>query len=149
MPLNSDAQTPNLKLGEWKVHLPYTNARSLVEAKDKIYIGTTESLFSYDLEDFSLATYTTVNGTSELGISAVAYCEPLDMLVVAYESGNIDILNEGNFSNISDIKRSNYLSGKRINHILILDKTLPITVVEDFDKLIKFSEKLNKLSQVM
>ena len=27
--------------------------------------------------------------------------------------------------------------------ILILDKTLPITVVEDFDKLIKFSEKLN------
>lgn len=116
------AQTPNMKLGEWKVHLPYTNARNLVETADKVYIGTTESLFSYDLEDFSLDTYTTVNGTSELNVSALGYCEPLDMLVVAYESGNIDILQNGNFSNISDIKRSNYLSGKRINHILISDK---------------------------
>ena len=117
------AQTPNMALGEWKVHLPYKNARNLVATNDKIYVGTTESLFSYDLEDFSLETYTKVNGTSELNISALGYCEPLDMLVIAYESGNIDVLQNGNFRNISDIKRSNYLSGKRINHILVEEKT--------------------------
>ena len=46
----------------------------------------------------------------------------------------IKMNNENNYQNFIEI--FNLI-------ILILDKTLPLTVVEDFDKLIKFSEKLN------
>ncbi len=113
------AQTANVSLGDWQIHLPYNKGTCVVEAANKIYVGTEQALFSYDLEDDSYRTYAKAQGFSDLNITELAYNENLEVLVIAYLSGRIDLYQNGKVTNVSDIYRSDYIGKKQINHLLV------------------------------
>lgn len=110
-----------IAIGEWRDHLPYNRTISVVDAGQKIYCATEYSLFYYDKADQSINRMSKVNGLSDIGISAIAYNQPYNTLLIAYTNTNIDLVKDGAIINISDIKRKQILGKKTINNIYFSD----------------------------
>ncbi len=107
-------------IGQWREHLSYKNATDLIKKGDNIIVASGEALFIFNTKDKELNRFSTLDGLSEAGISTIEYHEGLDIIIVAYTSGNIDLIQDGDIFNLADIKRStNILGNKGINHILI------------------------------
>lgn len=105
-------------LGSWRVYLPQTDATSLAQTPEKIYVGTKYYLYEYNKTDGSIYPITGLNGLSELGIAQLAYNSNVNALIIAYNSSNFDIYINGTIKNYPDISRSNIAGEKTINHIL-------------------------------
>lgn len=109
-----------IAIGEWRDHLPYSSVICVASAPNTIYAATPYSLFYLDEEDLSITRLSKVNGLSDIGITSIAYCNSIGVLVVAYSNANIDLLfNDGTIINIPDIKRKNLVGNKTINNICI------------------------------
>lgn len=109
------AQIP---VGHWRTHLPYSRAVHVAYSPQKVYCTTGESLFAYKLNDNSIEKFSKINGLSDFGISAIAFSELLNMLVIGYDNGNIDLVKGRSITNISDLKRKSLPANKAVNHIL-------------------------------
>jgi len=116
------AQTVNYN--QWLDHLPYNECIAVAEANNLIFAATPYSLFYFDKTDNSLnrLNKVTPGGLSDIGISSIAFCSQLNILVVAYSNTNIDLIKGQEVVNIPDIKRKQILGDKTINSILIIDK---------------------------
>jgi ligand-binding sensor domain-containing protein len=118
LPFQAQAQINSAPIGGWRTHLPYTSATTVAKAGSRIYAASPSSFFCFDTEDNSLQVLSKTDGFSELGISKIRYHEQLDILLIAYSSGNIDLLKKNTITNVSDIVRATSITGsRRINHI--------------------------------
>lgn len=104
--------------GAWKDYLSYSNAIKVVDAGDKVFCATEGGLFYLDKEDNSL---NKVTGLSDFGIKTIAYNSDEELLVVAYENANIDIIRSGSVINLSDIERKTISADKTIHNISFND----------------------------
>ncbi|MCB9449658.1 MAG: hypothetical protein H6585_15100 [Flavobacteriales bacterium] len=114
-----NAYGQEISIGQWRDHLPYNNVKSIAYAKDKVYCATGYGLFEYSLNDQSITRYTKVSGLSDFEVNAIAWDDAHQLLVVAYSNANVDIIENNQIYNISDIKRKPILGSKIINKILI------------------------------
>ncbi|MBN2612069.1 MAG: T9SS type A sorting domain-containing protein [Bacteroidales bacterium] len=113
-----NGQLPN---GVWRDHLPYSNARRIAEVNNKIFCSTTGGLFSYNKTDFALQKFSKVNGLGDIGITALNYNEGLQVLVIGYDNGNIDMIKNDSVINLPDIKRKLIIGDKAINNIQFIN----------------------------
>lgn len=105
--------------GRWTVYSSYHNASKCVCVGSKVYVLSYGGLFSYDSEDTSVETYTRANALNDHAIADIAYCKAAKELVIVYENGNIDLLNEdGDVYGITDLKLK-ALGDKSINDLYI------------------------------
>jgi ligand-binding sensor domain-containing protein len=103
--------------------LPYNNVLSIAEGNGKIYCASRYALFSYDKNDGALERFSRITGLNDLEIGTIRYNSAAGVLLIAYQSSNIDLLyNDGTVVNLSDIKRKNIVGGKSINHIMFSGK---------------------------
>jgi hypothetical protein len=110
----SPGQTP---VGSWSDHLFYNTARSLAVGSRNVFASTGSSIIIYNKDYDETKKLSRVTGLSETGISAIAWSEENDALIIGYSSTNIDLLIEKLIYNIPDIKMK-YLAGKKeINRI--------------------------------
>jgi len=131
--------TQNMAIGEWRIAVPYSNVRSLTDGKDFVYAAANVFYFGYHKTENYPATYDKVNGLSDVDVSIVAYHSGLDVLLVAYENTNIDLVYENKIVNISDIKRSSITGKKTINSVYFSNNLAYIScgfgiIVLDLDK---------------
>ena len=124
IPILSNGQDNNLKIGEWRHHFSFRNCIAITETPDNILGASEMGIIIYDKKDQSLRTLTKFEGLSDYGISTLAYSPDNNAVVIGYENGNIDILKNGRIVNINDLKLTNLTGSKRINHILF-DKRKP------------------------
>jgi hypothetical protein len=110
----SFAQVPN---GSWRDHLPYSNAKKIVEIGSKIYCATNGGMFSYNKTDNSLQRYSKVNGLSDMDISTFGYSEETQTLLVAYMNGNLDLIRNDSIYNLPDIKIKTIPGDKFVNNV--------------------------------
>ncbi|MFN8206910.1 MAG: two-component regulator propeller domain-containing protein [Bacteroidales bacterium] len=108
-----------LRIGEWRDHLPYNVALKVEGTPERIYCLTTGSLFYLDRSDNSLHKLSTVNGLSDISISAIRYDAKRDLLIIGYKDGKLDLLSSSGVTHISDISDKNTLPNKEINNIFI------------------------------
>ncbi len=114
--IGASAQNP---IGTWTAHLPQKNATCVAQSEASfIYVGTERGLFSYNKSTGEIRSFSTVNGLSELSISALSYFKNSATLLIAYESGNIDLMQGNQIINVSDIERSGIIGDKRILNVL-------------------------------
>lgn len=114
-------QSTPLRIGQWRTHLPYTQAFEVANGDTKVYCLSNITFFSYDKGDGYVQRYDKVNGLSGVKVTRVAYNKTYKSLVVAYSDGNIDLIKDNNIINISDIKRKNITGSKDINNIVFRD----------------------------
>ena len=105
------------KQGSWQDYLSYSEATKVVVAANKIFCATSGGLFYYDLQDNSVSKVSEIMKLSDFGIKTIAYNASSDVLVVAYNNSNIDLIYNTKVVNLSDIKRKQLTSDKTINNI--------------------------------
>ncbi|MBN2616088.1 MAG: hypothetical protein JXR71_10390 [Bacteroidales bacterium] len=115
------AQLPGI--GHWRTHLPYNKVIDVAVAGDVIYAATPYDIYSYNTSDNNITIIDKVYGLHDAGISRIAYDAQRQVLLVAYEDGNIDLLDaDGNVYNIPDIYNKDMFGLKTINNILFQDR---------------------------
>ncbi len=108
------AQIP---IGGWRDHFPYVQAKFVAKTGDKVFCATPYALFYYNLEDNSVEKLSRTNGLSDIEPCALRYNSAKDLLVVAYENANIDLIQGNNIRNLNDIKYKSIQGDKKIYHI--------------------------------
>lgn len=104
-------------LGSWTDHLPYRSVNFVAAGQNEVYGSTDYAITVFNREYNETRTLSTVNGLSECGISTIAYSEQKEALIIAYETGNIDIYDKGVISNIPDILNTPIAGDKSANRI--------------------------------
>jgi hypothetical protein len=113
--------TSQVPVGQWDIHLNYSNANTVLEVDNIIYVGTKSNLYAYDRDDYGIEIFSVLNGLSSMDISALAHSPEHNLLIIGYRDGNIDLLTNGSVINIPYINMTNTLSEKTINHIFVDD----------------------------
>jgi ligand-binding sensor domain-containing protein len=113
------AQDRNIPIGQWRLHTPYTKGLSLDIANNKIYISCGKGSMYLDRSDLSSHFLSKIEGLSDYSVNKIKYNKALDILILAYTNGNIDLIQNNTVSNISDIKRKIRPGTKNINHITL------------------------------
>ncbi len=108
-----------LPVGSWQAHLPYASSKAIVNAGNKFFVASETGMFSYDVSDNSLDTYSKINGLSDVGLNALAYDPAQNILIIGYTNGNLDILQDNVFYNLPDVKNKDLQGRKDIYNICI------------------------------
>ena len=103
----------DLKIGEWKSFLPYNTGKWVTQSDNNIIYATDFSLVLISKDDNSSSFISKVEGLSDTGIDLIQYDDFNDHLIIVYSNSNIDILNEDEVLNVSDIKDNTNIIGSR------------------------------------
>jgi hypothetical protein len=101
----------------WRDHLPYGNVTHVVKDGSICFGATPFGLVKYDDEDKSLERLTKINGLNDFDVSCMGYNTKNKMVIVGYNNGNIDFIQQGTVFNMNAILASNLLGNKRVNAI--------------------------------
>ncbi len=125
---STNAQT---SVGEWNVFPMFDgSATTLIDAKTKVYYVSLNRLYSYDKESNETYSYSTQNKLSDTNITSAYYNADGQYLLVAYETGNIDIVyDNGRVVNLPDIKNASLMTQKTINDVDFYDGKVYIATV--------------------
>ena len=93
--------------GSWADHLPYNTSRSVAAGDDVVYSSTGSSILIFDNNYSELKKLSRVNGLSSTGISEIGWSDEKEILIIAYNNGNIDLAGKNTIFNIPDILNRN------------------------------------------
>lgn len=114
----------DLPMEAWRTHFSYNTVEQITYGNNKLFCTTENSLFYVDLDDESINIFTKLDGLSDANPTAFEYSENEKALVIGYESGLVDIIQNGEITTITDIKNSSLVGDKIINDITIYDGTV-------------------------
>lgn len=107
----------DIAIDNWRTHFPFNEVVSVTQSPTKVYYAASETVVIYDKEEGSVQRLDKVSGLSEVGIRLVKYYPERDILLVAYENGNLDLITEKGIVNIADLKRYTLIAEKIVHHI--------------------------------
>lgn len=107
----------DIPLGTWRTHFSYNSAQLIALATNKTYVASDNGLFVFDTEDNSLSTISKIDGLQEDNISALHYNADKDILLIGYQSGNLDVIQGNELINYDLTTNSQVLGEKTINDI--------------------------------
>ena len=110
-----------IKMGDWRTHLPYQYAFLVETTDDRVFCSTTGGLFYYKLDDNLVEKISKVDGLSDNGVSAMRWSSEMETLILAYENSNLDIIRDGVVLNIPDIMKKQITGDKSIYDIYYLE----------------------------
>jgi len=125
----------------WEDFFSYNTVKDFLTVNDKIYALTDNAVFTYNTNTNETEKLSSINGLSGETTSAIHFNNSNRRLVIGYETGLMEVVNEdGRIKISSDIVNFNQSGEKRINHISELNNKLYIStpfavVVYDIDKL--------------
>ena len=113
-----------IAMDSWRTHTSYTNVNQITQSKEKVYGVSSGSLFSVYKDQILLETYSKIEGLSDNNIAVIKYSKYDDVLFIAYNNSNIDLLYEdGNIDNITDLYQKSMSGSKKINNVYFTPQT--------------------------
>lgn len=110
-----------MAMGSWRTHLAYNQITQIAQSDEKVYAVSDGALFSVNKFDESTEVYSKISGLSDNNITQINFAVNNNLLFIAYENSNIDLLtNDGEIFNITDIYKKNINGSKRINNITFI-----------------------------
>ena len=104
--------------GTWSAHVSFTPVICVTETAEAIATVTSNGLLLSDKKDGHITTRTKVNGLTGSGISALGYASGPNYLLVAYEDGNLDLLQNEKIIKLPDLTRKSGLPDKTIHKVI-------------------------------
>lgn len=105
-------------VGSWEVYANYLSPEQMLETPSKVFCLSSGSLFSFDKNTDELYHYGIHNVLSEANITKMFYNAKKDYIVLAYTTGNIDVIKkDGKVVNLPDIKDAVLSVDRTINDI--------------------------------
>ena len=104
----------------WRLHLSYSNPTEIAATPSAIYAIANGSLFSIDRADDQIVYWSKANGLNGTGITHIAYDQFSGKLIIAYENGHVDLLDEdGEVTQMPDISMKAGSIALTINDICV------------------------------
>jgi hypothetical protein len=114
------ARAQGVAYGDWQLHLPAVHPVMLADAGDRLYVADESSFYYYDKALSTTQALSRRDGLSDVGVRAVAYDSASSQVIVAYQNGNIDLLQpDGAVKNITDVLRKAGQAAKTITQIQV------------------------------
>ncbi len=104
--------------GQWRIHLPFNNTVGITETPKYIYSWASFGFYRYDKENNTSERLSKIQGFSDIAVSHIAYNKETDVLIIAYQDANLDIVHNGTIINVNDIQRAFVNGVKTINNIV-------------------------------
>jgi hypothetical protein len=115
--LSANGQDGNIALGNWRTHMPFNHIDIVEETPGKMWAAGEKGFFYSDFENLEAIKGSKSDGFAEINVSYMSYNNKLDILLLAYENTNIDLVQGNTIINIEDIKRKTINGAKKINHV--------------------------------
>lgn len=113
----------NVPIGTWRFYFPYAQSKDLALSSSRLYSAAEMGVLVYNLEDHSVEKWDKNWGLSDYEINHLAFDANSNLLVLAYENGNIDLVDgQENVYNLPDINELNSPGDKSIYNIYFDDK---------------------------
>ena len=107
-------------IGEWTAYMAYGKITDIEPTGNTIYVLSSGSLFSYNVNDQNVTIYNKVYPLNDTGIAHIAWCNSSKRLVIIYNNQNIDLLgNNGEVTNINDYYNKSMTDDKTVYNITI------------------------------
>jgi len=106
-----------IPIGTWRTHFSYRDAHSLALATGDVYCAGNNTLFLLSFVDNSVTPFSKVDGLSRVDISTLGYNSDTETLIIAYQQGTLDLLQQGSLTEISAIANADNNLSKTIFHI--------------------------------
>ena len=78
----------------WTEFYSYYNIKDVSNGNNKIYAAAENAILIYDIPTNSVRTVSSVNGLSGELITAIHYSETYESLIIGYENGLIEVIND-------------------------------------------------------
>lgn len=112
----------------WEDHFSYNNIKHIWEINGFIFCSAENGLFSYDPNSGEMEKISKVNDLNDVGVSAFSYSPELELLLVGYERGEMDMLGPDENHNLLEIPlHQSYTGSKIVNHIFPYQTTAVIS----------------------
>jgi len=109
----------------WEDFYSYNNVKNFVITNQTIYAIVDNAVFKYKITSGEISKISSVNGLSGETITSIYYDENLDKIVIGYQTGLIEIIDNQNQVTIAkDIVNFNYSGNKAINNITAYNNKL-------------------------
>lgn len=118
----------NLPIGTWRAYLPLANAVSITQSNQNIYCATEFGLFSIDIDNHLIETYTKNDGLAEVEPQKIAYNKKNGILIITYKNSNIDLIQNGKITNLPYLKNANIVADKTVKNIAVNDSLAYLAV---------------------
>lgn len=103
---------------QWHLHLSYRDPQMIAASNTRIYAISNGSLFAYDRNEEQLVYMSKETGLNGSSATQIAYDTPSKQLIIAYEDGRIDLLDDNdNVRQMPDIHMKGGTSSVAINAI--------------------------------
>ena len=125
----------------WEDFFSYTNVKDFIKVDDIIYAATDNAVFTYNIQNQEIQKLSSVKGLSGETTSTIHYNKTYDRLVIGYENGLIEVVdNDGTITISADIVNFSQTGSKRINHIFEYENKLYLStpfaiVVYDIERI--------------
>lgn len=103
----------------WEDHFSYKEVSDIKENNGVLFCATENAIFSYDLTSKEVNKISKANVLKNVGVQAIAFSEENDMMIVAFDGGNLNLIQEGEALEVIDIPLDDYQGSKKINHLFI------------------------------
>ena len=107
-------------IGTWKIYPSYSEVTEIIPTGKNVFVLASNSLYSYNVNDGSLRTYSNndiLNGTD---IQNIAWVNAVGKLVITYSDYTIDLLSlNGDVENISALADKETTDDKTVNSIYV------------------------------
>lgn len=117
---SSKAQENNIETGSWRYHPVFANISRLTDAGDYIYAYDPNCIYRWNKAEREIEVINKSNLLSDVRATAIGYDSSTSKVVIAYESGLVDLIDrEDRKETIFSIRNSNSITGsKSANNIL-------------------------------
>ena len=111
----------DIPIGTWRMHLSYNNINSITFSDEEIFGAAENGIAVLDRDEYSLSSYSKMNGLTGSTISFINYDKVTNQLMVAYIDGNLDIIKDNVVTNFDRLTDPTIPGSKKINHISFRD----------------------------
>lgn len=115
------------QVGTWRTYLATYTTNSVAEANNYVYAVADGTLYRYGKNDKSLKFYSIKEGLNDTDIKLIAYNSSVKKLLIVYNNGNIDIMDEDdNITNVPFIKNAGGVQNKTVYSVYFNGETVYI-----------------------
>ena len=105
----------------WEDHFSYVSVKDISQGDDRIFVGTDNAIFTYDLSTEEITTLSSVQGLAGEPITTIHYSSQTNLLLIGYQDGLIEVVTidqENEVLKVVDIRDKQNIppNKKRINH---------------------------------
>ena len=107
---------------QWTTHFAYTDIDDIQLTPSHVYALSEGSLCAIDKDDESLTYYSKLNGLNGSSIHSIHYDTHTGTLVIAYDDGMIDLLDDkGNIRSVADLYLKQLNTSKQVQNLAFHD----------------------------